>query len=101
MENEHKIGLKLDSEKPRWELLPLKTVEDIVKVMTYGAKKYAPNNWKLVEPKERYLAAALRHITAWQSGEIIDPESGLPHLAHALTSLLFLHWKDNNAIKPL
>jgi len=87
-------GLKHDAEKPRWELLPLATVEDIVKVLTYGAQKYAPNNWQLVTPKERYLAAALRHITAWQSGEPVDAESGLPHLAHALCSIMFLHYLD-------
>ncbi|MEN6414412.1 MAG: dATP/dGTP diphosphohydrolase domain-containing protein [Veillonellales bacterium] len=85
-------GLKYDSEKPRWELLPLDTIEEIVKVMTYGAKKYAPNNWKKVRPKSRYFAAALRHMTAYQSGEIIDKESGLPHLTHALCSLMFLQW---------
>jgi hypothetical protein len=88
------VGKKYDQEKPRWELLPLATVEDIVKVMTFGAKKYGDNNWKLVEPKQRYFAAALRHLKAWQSGEIIDKESGLPHLAHALCSLLFLHYLD-------
>jgi hypothetical protein len=88
-------GVKNDSEKPRWELLPLATVEDMVKVLTYGAKKYAPDNWKHVRPKERYLAAALRHLTAWQHGEVIDPESNLPHLAHALCSILFLHYLDS------
>jgi len=92
------IGKKYDQEKPRWDLLPLNTVEDIVKVMTFGAKKYGDNNWKQVKPKQRFFAAALRHLTAYQSGEIIDKESGLPHLAHALCSILFLHWHDNNPI---
>lgn len=90
------VGLKLDTEKPKWELLPLDTVEDIVKVMTYGAKKYAPDNWKLVTPKERYLAAAFRHIVEWKKGSTIDLESGLPHLAHALCSLMFLHYLDTH-----
>jgi hypothetical protein len=87
-------GIKHDSNKPRWDLLPLKTVEDIVIVMTHGAQKYAPGNWKKVRPKERYFAAALRHLTAWQSGQKTDPDSNLPHLAHALCSILFLHWMD-------
>ena len=46
------------------------------------------NNWVLVEP-ERYDDAALRHIQAYLSGELNDPESGKPHLAHALCCLMF------------
>ena len=46
------------------------------------------NNWALVEP-ERYDDAALRHIQAYLSGEVSDPESGKPHLAHALCCLMF------------
>lgn len=92
-------GLKYDDNKPRWDLLPLRTVEDIVRVMTYGARKYAPNNWKKVKPKERYLAATLRHLTAWQSGERKDRESKLSHLAHALCSIMFLHHLDIESLK--
>jgi hypothetical protein len=34
----------------------------------------------------------MRHLLAFWSGEETDPESGLPHLAHALCGLMFLHW---------
>lgn len=87
-------GVKYDKQKPRWDLLPLATVEEVVRVLTYGATKYPPDNWKKVKPKERYLAAALRHLAAWQRGEKLDKESGLTHLAHATCSLLFLQWFD-------
>jgi hypothetical protein len=87
----NKDGLKYDDDKPRWDLLHLSTVEEAVKVLTYGAKKYGPNNWQgLANGVDRYFAAVMRHLSAWQAGELIDPESGLPHLAHALTSLLFV-----------
>jgi hypothetical protein len=60
-------------------------------VLTFGAKKYAPGNWAKVENgKERYIAAALRHINAHRSGEWNDDETGLPHLSHAMCCLAFV-----------
>lgn len=85
------LGQKFDSGKARCDLLPPLAVLDIAKVLTFGALKYAPNNWKKVEnAKERYIAAALRHQLAYMSGEIYDQESGLPHLAHASCCLMFI-----------
>ena len=84
-------GLKFDSDKPRWNLLPLATGQEVVKVLTFGASKYGANNWqKLKDAKGRYSAALMRHLTQWQSGELTDRESGLPHLAHVCTNAPFL-----------
>jgi hypothetical protein len=84
-------GRKDDSSKIRMDLLPFDSLEEISKVLTFGAKKYAPNNWKFVEnPVERYEAAMLRHISAYKQGELLDSETGLPHLAHAACCLMFL-----------
>lgn len=86
---------KFDTEKPRWDLLPLKTLAPVVDVLTFGAKKYGDNNWQnLLEFTPRYTAAFLRHFVAWQNGEKTDPESGHAHLAHAVTNLLFILWKE-------
>lgn len=85
-------GIKNDAEKPRWDLLPFETIERVVKVMTYGASKYMPDNWKEVEWR-RNFSALLRHLTAWLKGEDIDPDSGFHHLDHALTDLVFVVWK--------
>ena len=87
-------GIKNDIEKDDWYLLPIEPIRCVIRVLMYGAKKYAPDNWKHVEPKERYYSAALRHITAWREGERLDKESGLSHLAHAICCLLFLLWKE-------
>lgn len=82
---------KHDQEKARWDLLPFKAVERVVDVLTYGAKKYAPDGWRNVpDARRRYYAAALRHLTAWWDGSPTDPEGGLPHLAHAACCILFL-----------
>jgi hypothetical protein len=89
--NELQAGRKDDAEKPRWDLLPFAGLEQVVKVLTFGAKKYAPENWRRVEGwRWRYFRAAIGHLAAWKAGEKLDPESGLPHLAHAACCVLFL-----------
>jgi hypothetical protein len=85
------VGRKDDGGKLRFDLIPPRAEELIVQVLTYGAKKYAPENWRVVpNAVERYTAAYRRHMNKLAQGEELDPESGLPHLAHAATSLLFL-----------
>lgn len=91
-------GHKADKGKPRWDLLPLDALNPLVRVLTHGAVKYGDNNWQQVpEARARYFAACLRHLTAYQSGEICDPESGESHLAHAMACLLFLSWFELRA----
>ncbi len=69
--------------KPMWELLPLSDLEDVVKVYTFGAQKYAPNSWRgLPDGMQRYKAALLRHLVSFENGEEFDKESQLPALAH-------------------
>lgn len=80
-------------EKEMWELLPFETIEEAVKVFTFGAKKYGVNTWQnLPNGFERYRAAFLRHMVAHLKGEEHDPESGLLHLSHCLwNSIAMLH----------
>lgn len=82
---------KYDGGKVMWDLLQWRALEEIAKVLTFGAQRYGAYSWKNVEgARSRYYAALLRHITAWFRGEEIDPDSGLHHLAHAGCNLLFL-----------
>lgn len=84
-------GIKFDNGKPRWSLLPFKALAEVVDVLTYGARKYAPDNWKKVpDARTRYVDAALRHFTAYINGEKNDSETKMSHLAHAICCLLFL-----------
>lgn len=83
-------GVKYDEGKARWDLLPWEPMGDVVSVMTYGSKKYAPDNWKLVpQPERRYFAAAMRHLQKHRLGETHDGD-GQRHLACAVCDLLFL-----------
>jgi hypothetical protein len=97
-------GLKNDrkDKKLRWELLPLREIEDVIKILMMGAEKYADFNWqKLDNLKERYWAAAMRHLSAWKQGEKYDKESGLSHLAHGICCLLFCLWKEKEEEKEI
>lgn len=88
---------KFDDDKPMMHLVPLISVEAVAKVMTFGAKKYAPNGWKSVpNAVDRYNSAMLRHMVAIQKGEIIDPDSGLPHIDHIACNAMFLSYFHNN-----
>lgn len=80
-----------------WDLLPWAEAEEVIKVLTFGAKKYAPENWKKVQNGEkRYRAAALRHLSAIGQGIQKDGETGLTHYSHAICSLLFAAWHSKN-----
>jgi hypothetical protein len=81
---------KYDSGKPMVQLVESWFILEIAKVMTFGAKKYGENNWKGVggDPMRTY-GSTMRHLLAYHGGKIDDPESGLPHLAHAATEIMF------------
>ncbi|HED1699294.1 TPA: hypothetical protein SHR06_001688 [Campylobacter jejuni] len=89
--------MKFDDGKLRYDLIPPEVTEQLAKVLTYGANKYKPHNWKKCKDKDRYVAAAYRHLEAWRKGEQIDMESGLSHLAHTLTNIAFLLYFEMEA----
>lgn len=90
-------GQKHDSGKDDWARVPFGALSGIVKALTYGATLYSEDydnpNWQKVEnPRHRYFAALMRHLTAWRCGERCDQKSKLPHLWHAGANVLFLIW---------
>ena len=88
-------GKKFDEGKARWDLLPIDVIEEAVDILTFGADKYGDNNWQKVD-KKRYVAAFFRHFASYLKGDMIDEESGRHHLAHALTNIIFLFWKEKH-----
>nr|BDD46998.1 hypothetical protein 6 [Piscirickettsiaceae bacterium] len=84
-------GQKHDQGKTLFNLIPPLAHEAYAEVLTFGAQKYTPDNWRKVpDAKIRYMNAAFRHLHAHRKGEFLDPESNQPHLAHAIASLSFV-----------
>ncbi len=90
------MKVKTAAGKPDLALIPLTTLYGVARVFTYGSKKYERDNWKLAKDADaprRYLSAALRHLSAMQGpvgSMATDDESGLPHIDHAICSLVML-----------
>jgi hypothetical protein len=83
-------GRKGDAGKDPWHLCPWDAVRCIIKVLAFGAKKYAPRDWERGMDWSRPYAALMRHLTAWWEGEHQDHETGYSHLWHAGCCILFL-----------
>ena len=86
---------RFNTGKPVYSLISLKELEPMAKVLEFGAKKYDRDNWKKGLKFSEILDSMLRHIAAIQSGEEIDPESGLSHIGHIQCNALFLGGKNN------
>lgn len=85
------VGRKFDGGKLDYTLVPFEGLDEIVKVLMFGAQKYDRDNWRHVDnAMQRYTAAAFRHLTAYSKGELVDSETGVSHLAHAGCCLLFM-----------
>lgn len=98
-------GTKDDGDKVAWRYFPFKSAEHVNRVLMYGAKRYAPDNWKKVEDgKMRYFDAAMRHLAAWKeegANDIGPKGSGLRHLAHAATCCLFALWFEDQEMNQI
>ncbi len=68
---------------------PLALLE-LAKVYGFGEAKYARYNYLKGYPWSLSVDAMLRHLLAFLAGEDRDPESGLPHTAHAAWHALTL-----------
>ena len=96
LEEKRNNGLKNDlaEDKLRWDLLPIEEIEELVDILTKGAKKYADNSWQeLPNGVERYKAALMRHLVEWWKGNEIDDRVGginVRHIAQVAVNAIFL-----------
>lgn len=89
-EQHGEVAVKLDSGKPMWQLMPFRALDEVAKVLTFGAKKYKDRQWESgdVAFAERLIGAAFRHLQKKMIGKPFDEETHLPHLAHAACDIL-------------
>lgn len=83
-------GARFNDGKVAFELIPGMGLEDCARVFDYGRRKYASWNWAKGMAWMVVFGCLLRHLYAWARGEDNDPESGLPHLGHAMCNLVML-----------
>lgn len=90
LKNKKNEGVKHDQHKIRWDLVPFDAVNEIAKVLTFGAAKYEARNWEKGMDWSRAFGALQRHLTRWFHGQDKDKETRLTHLANAGCCLFFL-----------
>lgn len=80
---------KKPENKYRPSLVYTSCLKAMAKVRQYGIEKHGSSeDWRTTEPIQ-HLDAAIRHIRAHIDSEAFDEGSGEPHLAHAMTNLMF------------
>lgn len=94
--NKIEVGQRFNAGKPQWNLVDLPSFEPMVRVLEYGAKKYAPHNWKKGLPITEIYDSLQRHLIAFMGGEDNDPESGLPHIGHIQCNIMFMAYMFKN-----
>jgi hypothetical protein len=72
-------------------------IKGVAVVCDRGAKKYSKYNWKKGLPYTGVIDSLLRHTTAFQNGEDLDPEDGIPHVDRIVWNALALaeYWRSN------
>lgn len=89
-------GIKYDQDKPRMDLLDPSFTIGVAEVLTFGAKKYAADNWRGGIAFTKLISSIHRHLAEIQKGNDLDDESGLPHVYHIACNCQFLGWMLKN-----
>lgn len=69
---------------------PIRAWIHVIRVLEFGAKKYAKGNWAKGMSWSVCYNCTMSHLTKAFAGELKDEESGELHLAHALCNIVFL-----------
>lgn len=87
---------KDDEDKVKYHLLDPDFLEELAKVLGFGAKKYGENNYNLGTDQDfkRLYSALMRHLEAWRKKEKIDHETGYHHLIAVAANAMILYKLD-------
>lgn len=97
-------ALRFDTGKPQLELISPIAMVGLAGILTFGAKKYAPNNWRKGMNWSRCIGSLKRHLARFEMGEDydFDPEcegcknnnclnhTGLLHIDQIQCNAMFL-----------
>lgn len=83
-------GAQKGRKPERYDLIPFEALDEVARVYGMGAEKYDDWNWAKGFAWSLSIGAAFRHMASYAAGEDLDPESGLPHPAHAVFHMLAL-----------
>jgi uncharacterized HAD superfamily protein len=86
---EHK-GLRFNEGKLRYDLIHPFAEEQLARVLTLGANKYAERNWERGMSWSSVIASLKRHLAQIEKGIDYDDETGELHAAHLLCNAHFL-----------
>lgn len=85
--------------KERYTLIPSEVLREVALVLTHGAQKrdpasgktYTDFGWRIMleehgyeKVRDIYLDSIMRHLNAFQRGEVTDADSGMPALVHVI-----------------
>lgn len=87
---------RYNDKKPQYSLIDFKSLEPMVRVLEFGAKKYSKDNWKKGLPVMSICDSLLRHLIAFMNGENNDKESKQSHIGHILCNAMFLQYVMDN-----
>ncbi len=108
MENEnknlaenHNVAVRYNKGKLSWGLIYWPSLEFMVRVLMFGAKKYAPDNWKKGMNRVKLLESIQRHVNALFNGEENDSDSKLHHIGHIMCNTMFYAFYTLNPEKEI
>jgi len=81
---------KFNDGKPRFSLLSIEWIKELVEVLEIGASKYGDTNY-IKGSQDVYFDSLMRHVIALRLGEKTDKETGKSHLVHAACNLMFMY----------
>ena len=93
---EQKTGARFNEGKAKWGLVPQSALLPMVEVLEFGAKKYAPNNWKKGLSIVEICESMKRHLDDFMENIDKDTDRGLSHIGHIQCNAMFLSWMMKN-----
>ena len=78
---------KLITNKVSWRTISWKALDWLAMLHTLGDVKYYPGNWQLGKPLDSikiYTDAMIRHAKEHMKGELIDADTGIPHVVQVM-----------------